>query len=385
MIQPFIPPPLSLYIHYPWCIRKCGYCDFNSHQIDQFDISDTAYTDALICDTQIQLPAVWGRRLSSVFIGGGTPSLWQNNELERLLSHLRSLFVLPVDAEITLEANPGTVDSNQFEAFLKAGINRLSIGIQSFNNPHLRLLGRIHHREDALGAVSKAKQAGFSCINLDLMYGLPRQSVQQAINDLQQAIQLQPAHLSWYQLTLEPNTQFDKYPPAQMPSEEVIDEIMCKGAALLQQYGYQQYEISAWSQEGFQCQHNLNYWQFGDYLGIGSGAHGKITIVAEQKVMRTLRPRQPKQYMQTIHHQEPVQQRILGQDDLIFEFMLNALRLRQGFRKDWFTQTTGVPYSQITQKINQAKLLGLLETHQDQIKPTDKGFRFLNDLLQIFL
>lgn len=379
----FANPPLSLYVHLPWCGRKCPYCDFNSHQADGFD--ETAYIRALIDDLQQDLPLVWGRQIHSIFIGGGTPSLFSAEAIHQLMSDLRACLNFSPAIEITLEANPGSADESRFRDFQQAGINRLSLGIQSLNDASLQALGRIHNRDQALSAVAKARQAGFNNINLDLMYGLPGQSLQQAMDDLAQLISLQPEHISQYQLTIEPNTLFDRQPPEKLPDNDVCWRMQRESQLMLSQNDYAHYEISAYARNGHQSRHNLNYWMYGDYMGIGAGAHGKITLPAEQRVIRRVRSRQPELYLQQQGARRISHETQLNAQDLVFEFMLNALRLVNGFDKNLFTDRTGLPFSVLQEPVNKAVKLGLLSNNKSLIKPTSFGLQFHNNLQAIFL
>ncbi len=384
MLSFHAPLPLSLYIHFPWCVRKCPYCDFNSHEAPG-PIPENAYIDALLADLQQELPAVWGRPIQSIFIGGGTPSLMSPEGVDRLLSNLRSLLPLHPAVEITLEANPGTVEQQRFTEYHAAGINRLSIGIQSFNEEKLQRLGRIHSRAEALRAAEAAHGAGFDNFNLDLMFGLPDQDEAQAVADLEQAIALAPSHLSWYQLTIEPNTAFYHQPPV-VPEDETLWAMQGRGQETLAAAGYGQYEVSAYAREGAQCQHNLNYWQFGDYLGIGPGAHGKITMAAEGRVERRWKQRHPQKYLQNATGEEVVAGRAtLNREDLALEFMMNALRLTQGFDSRLFQERTGLPLSTVNKPVERAVALGLIEWETLRITPTERGRNYLNELLQLFM
>jgi oxygen-independent coproporphyrinogen-3 oxidase len=384
MLNFHAPLPLSLYIHFPWCVRKCPYCDFNSHEAPG-TIPEAAYVDALLADLQQELPAVWGRPIQSIFIGGGTPSLMSPEGLERLLSQLRALLGFPPQIEITLEANPGTVEQQRFAEFRAAGVNRLSIGIQSFDGEMLKRLGRIHGRAEALRAAEAAHGAGFDNFNLDLMFGLPGQEEAQALADLRQAIALAPAHLSWYQLTIEPNTAFAHAPPV-VPEDEVLWAMQERGQETLAAAGYVQYEVSAYAREGARCRHNLNYWQFGDYLGIGPGAHGKLTLPAEGRVVRNRKQRHPQKYLETAGSGAVVAGRQeLGREDLALEFMMNALRLAQGFDSRLFQEHTGMPLTVVARPLERAQELGLLEWQPLRIVPTERGRNYLNELLQLFM
>ena len=374
-------PPLSLYIHIPWCVRKCPYCDFNSHEA-RGDVPEAAYVDALIRDLEMSLPQIWGRKVYSVFIGGGTPSLFSAQAMERILSAVRMLLPLDVNAEITLEANPGTVEADKFKGFRDAGVNRLSLGIQSFNESHLKALGRIHDAGEARRAVDIA-QSHFDNINLDLMYALPQQTLEQAEQDVRIALEYKPQHLSCYHLTLEPNTLFHRYPPS-LPDDDTSSEMQQRIEALLAEHGYQHYETSAFAQPKKQSRHNVNYWKFGDYLGIGAGAHSKIS--SHDSVLRQARYKQPQAYLDQVTQGTPVQtESKLTRDDLCFEFMMNALRLNMGFAAELFTERTSLPLLLIRSELEQAEKRGLLMRDLQRVAPTELGRRFLNDLLEIFL
>ncbi|HKK16933.1 MAG TPA: radical SAM family heme chaperone HemW [Gammaproteobacteria bacterium] len=377
--------PLSLYVHLPWCVRKCPYCDFNSHETGDLQKRETAYVNALVRDLESALPVIWGRPVNTIFIGGGTPSLFSPESLNRLLQALQARLNFYPGIEITMEANPGTAEAGKFRNFRQAGINRLSIGVQSFNNEHLHKLGRIHDAAEAQDAVQMAKDAGFEDINIDIMYGLPGQSREQALGDLQQAVELEPAHVSWYQLTIEPNTVFYARPP-RLPDDERIWEMQQSGQQLLAQQGYRQYEISAYARDGYQCLHNLNYWQFGDYLGIGAGAHSKLTDVSAGKVIREARHRMPERYMELAGSGAAIAERKqLDRDDLQLEFMMNCLRLTGGVHPSLFMQRTGLPLSEAGLHLQQAESRGLVEWDIERLKPTEKGLQYLNDLLQYFM
>ena len=377
--------PLSLYVHYPWCLRKCPYCDFNSHQAEQIPESD--YIDALLLDLEQDLPLIWGRRIDSVFIGGGTPSLMSAAALDNLLSALRARLNLTSTVEITLEANPGAAEQARFRDYRAAGVNRLSIGVQSFNDRSLTALGRVHDAAAALQAVDSARRAGFENVNLDLMFALPEQTPQQALADLRQAISLAPTHLSYYQLTLEPNTRFYAFPPP-LPDDDSAFDMQEQGQHELAAAGYQQYEISAFAQAGRECRHNLNYWRFGDYLGIGAGAHGKITLAEQQTITRYAKQRQPQRYLAARDTSNRYQsQRRLRVDELPLEFMLNALRLHEGFSETLYVQRTGLPFSSIKEALAQA-LQAEWVTHDaalGQWRTTVRGRQYLNDVLQLFM
>ncbi len=374
--------PLSLYIHLPWCVQKCPYCDFNSHAA--LGPPFAQYVDALLKDLESELPAVWGRPVRSIFIGGGTPSLFPDIEIARLLSGIRARLPLVPDPEITLEANPGTADQSYFNGYRQAGVNRLSIGVQSFGDAHLQRIGRIHNGEEAQQAVVMARQAGFEHINLDLMFGLPRQTETEALTDLQQAIALEVDHLSWYQLTMEPNTPFGHSPPV-VPDEDQLWEMQQAGQSLLQQAGLRQYEISAYARPDQQCLHNLNYWRFGDYLGIGAGAHAKITNVAEGTITRTARLRSPEQYLKIADSEQAINScRVVSAEELPLEFMMNQLRLMEPFTVRHFEERGGCPWSVVEQPVAEAVGQGLLQWRGEQLSVTVQGRNFLNDLLELF-
>ncbi len=374
-------PPLSLYIHVPWCVRKCPYCDFNSHE-SHGAIPDQEYVDALLRDLDSALPLIWGRKVYSIFIGGGTPSLLSGDSLSYLLTQVRMRLPLAHEAEVTLEANPGTVEADKFAAFRDAGVNRLSIGIQSFNNIHLQALGRIHSGDEARRAIEIA-QTHFDNINLDLMYALPSQSQEEAMLDVQTALSFAPQHLSCYHLTLEPNTLFAHQPPP-LPDDDASSEMQLGIETAMAAHGYEHYETSAFAKPGKHSRHNLNYWQFGDYLGIGAGAHSKLSF--HDKVIRQARHKQPKAYMDGVTQGLQVQsEQVLGKDDLAFEFMMNALRLNGGFEELLFQERTSLPLLLIRNELQTAEQKGLLLREAGRIAPTEMGRRFLNDLLQIFL
>ena len=364
-------PPLSLYIHYPWCVKKCPYCDFNSHETGNRE----GYVATLLKDLDNELDTIQGRSIHSIFIGGGTPSLMSVDELRELFSGLKARLTFDQNIEITLETNPGTFEIEKFKAFKGIGINRLSIGVQSFQNHHLKSLGRIHSAEEASKACTYASQI-FDNFNIDLMYGLEGQSINDCLSDLNQAIDLNPQHISFYQLTIEPNTLFAKFPPT-LPKDDDIWRMGEQGVALLEQHGFARYEVSAFGK--ISSKHNLNYWQFGDYIGIGAGAHGKITDINTGKILRTRKAKSPKDYSS---NQAGVIEPI---ENLSFEFMLNALRLKQGFDSDLFENRTGESISVISQQLDKVKTLGLLDINNDRIKPSKKGFDFLNDLQSFFL
>lgn len=376
-------PPLGLYIHLPWCAQKCPYCDFNSHAAES--IPEQKYIDALLDDLAQDLPLVWGRSVETLFIGGGTPSLFSGAAIDRLLSGLRALFNFAPAIEITLESNPGSADASRYRDYREAGVNRLSIGVQSFDDQKLAVLGRIHDANEARRAYAAARTAGFDNINLDLMYGLPAQSTRSALADLEQAISLQPEHISHYQLTIEPNTLFHHAPPAGLPDDDLGWEQQTACQSLLAEQGYQHYEVSAWSRPGRAASHNLNYWQFGDYLGIGAGAHGKITLPAENRVVRRVRVRQPRAYLERHGPERIASEFDLSPTDLVFEFMLNATRLRHGFTLQLFQDNTGLPGEVLRNALKPALDKGLVAYDGQKIVPTELGFGFLNDLQALFL
>ena len=376
-------PTLSLYIHFPWCVKKCPYCDFNSHSIEVNPIEETKYLDALCKDLEESLPLVWGRRIHSIFIGGGTPSLLSAEGLDRLLADVRARIGMDSDIEITLEANPSSVEAEKFASYAKSGINRISLGIQSFNERHLKDLGRVHNKADAIHAIQIAKQF-FQHINLDLMYGLPMQSLEEAIADIDTALSFNTDHLSLYQLTLEPNTLFAKLPPP-LPDEDLIANMQNSLLQKIEDAGLNRYEVSAYSKKGGSCFHNINYWTFGDYLGIGAGAHGKISF--PDKILRTVKERHPATYMQSVWspNKAVIEQRSVAQDELAFEFMLGALRLKDGVPMSIFEQRTGLSQIDVQSELELAMSKGLLDTNLLQLKATPLGLQFLNDLQELFL
>lgn len=375
-------PPLSLYIHLPWCVKKCPYCDFNSHTFES-GLPEEEYLHSLISDLEFQLPSIWGRRIVSVFIGGGTPSLFSAASIQKLISTLRSHLNCLPNMEITLEANPGTVEQEKFNGFHAAGINRLSIGVQSFDDEKLQALGRIHNGDEAHNAITVARKSGFKNINLDLMFGLPGQTLAQGLDDLQQAIDLAPQHISWYQLTIEPNTFFYSHPPL-TADDDAIWELQLHGQKLLADAGYIQYEISAYAKNNQQCAHNVNYWQFGDYLALGAGAHGKISRADTGEISRYWQIRKPADYMSAKAPQKTSGTESLETEQIIFEFMLNALRLKQGFEIVDFEQNTGLAVNCILEKCAEAIEQGLLEKTSKGYAATDQGYLFLNDLINTF-
>lgn len=375
-------PPLSLYVHVPWCVQKCPYCDFNSHG-QKGDIPEAEYVQHLIDDLKADLHLVQGRKIHSIFIGGGTPSLLTGDAYTRLLSEVDNLIGLADNCEITLEANPGTVETGRFKEYVKAGINRISIGIQSLQSDKLKALGRIHGANEATYAAEQAKEAGLNSFNLDLMHGLPGQTLDDALSDLKQIIALDPPHISWYQLTIEPNTQFASKPPT-LPQDETLWDIQEQGQALLAEAGYIQYEISGYAKPGYQCQHNLNYWRFGDYLGIGCGAHGKVTNAKTGIITRTEKVKHPRGYMDMV---KPYLYKSwhVEQDDLAFEFFMNRFRLLEPCPIEDYSALTNQPLQSQQAALNKAINTGLLIEKDGHWQVSLKGHRFLNDLLELFV
>jgi putative oxygen-independent coproporphyrinogen III oxidase len=378
----------------PWCVRKCPYCDFNSHQLKSAT-PDGSYIDALIRDFDMELPRAEGRRIGTVFFGGGTPSLFQPEDFSRLLHALRQRMAFADDVEITLEANPGTIERGRFSGYRDAGINRVSLGAQTFAPRALELLGRIHSAEDTHCAVDELRAAKLDNFNLDLMYALPEQTLEEAVQDVRIACALAPAHISYYQLTLEPGTVFHARPP-KLPDEEAAWAIQTAGQALLADAGYVQYEVSAYAQPGRRCRHNLNYWLFGDYLGLGAGAHGKLSLELPQRILRTVKPKQPREYQDQVRRLDVGEGGVgagvaIGESsfiapaDLPFEFMLNALRLNEGFSVGDYRRRTGLEMNSVAPRLADAEERGLLESREDGWRPTELGRRFLNDLQASFL
>lgn len=376
------PPPLSLYVHVPWCVRKCPYCDFNSHQREGA-LPEAEYVEALLADLRSDAHFSQGRELQSIFIGGGTPSLFSPQAYATLLAECAKLVPFASDIEITLEANPGTAEQQKFTGFRAAGINRLSIGVQSFDAARLQQLGRIHDGNEALRAADFARKAGFDNFNLDLMFGLPDQDTEQALGDLRTAIACGPTHVSWYQLTIEPNTEFFRRPPV-LPHDDAIAEMQEAGVALLQQHGFARYEISAYSQPGRQARHNLNYWNFGDYLGIGAGAHGKITLPETREILRTRKTRMPAHYLDR-EREFTAEAKPVPQSELPLEFMMNALRLSAGVATQSFVERTGLPLAAIAAALASLRQRGLLAEAAERIQPTPRGLQYLNELLLGFM
>ncbi len=381
-----------MYVHLPWCVRKCPYCDFNSHEIKGGSFPEQEYVDALVRDLKFSAGLFRGRGLVSVFLGGGTPSVMSARSIGSILEAAAAVSTLAPGTEITLEANPGTADSDRFARYRDLGVNRLSVGVQSFSDTALAAIGRIHDGYEARAAVEKAVGAGFSNINIDLMYGLPGQTVEDALADLAAAVSLAPAHISWYQLTIEPNTVFHARPPS-LPDDELIWEMQTGGQDYLTGQQYRQYEVSAWSREGYECRHNRNYWEFGDYLGIGAGAHGKISngddagaSSLRTAVARESRLRAPASYIRNAGKASVVSEhKELARQDLILEFMLNALRLKDGVPQSLFSERTGLSIDALRGQADAAATDGLLEAGPGRIKTTEKGARYLNDLLQYFM
>lgn len=379
------PPPLSLYVHIPWCVRKCPYCDFNSHE-GRGDLPFAAYVDALLADLDFDLPLVWGRTVQSVFFGGGTPSLMPADFIDRFLQGASSRLRFAPGCEITLETNPGTAEHGRFEGYRDAGVNRLSFGIQSFDDGCLKRLGRIHDSAEAETAVKLAQDAGFDNFNLDLMYALPQQTLAMAEHDLKRAFALQPTHVSHYQLTLEPNTVFAARPPAGIPDDDSSWDIQEHCQSMLADAGYRQYEVSAYAQAGRECAHNLNYWKYGDYLGIGAGAHGKITLGHDQSILRRWKHKHPTRYLADAGNQS-----VIGGEERVaperraFEFMLNALRLVDGFTLTGFEACTGLTRASIEPQLHTAITRGWLTIGNDHVQPTQSGRRFTNDVVSLFL
>ena len=375
-------PPLSLYVHLPWCIRKCPYCDFNSHEMRQSDLPEQRYVDALVADLEAALPLVWGRSVHSVFLGGGTPSLFSPDSIDRLLGAIRARLKLAADCEITLEANPGTFEKDRFRAFRDAGVTRLSVGVQSFDDEHLRRIGRVHDRAQALAALEEAARS-FDTWNLDLMYALPGQTLAGLGQELDQALAFVPPHLSIYHLTIEPNTYFAKHPP-RLPEDDTAYAMLDLITERTGVAGLQRYEVSAYARPGHHCRHNLNYWQYGDYLGIGAGAHGKLSFA--HRIVRQVRTREPRLYMERALAGDAVaQEEEVQRADLPFEYMLNALRLRQGFALAEFGERTGLAITAIARQLDEAERRGWITRDLQRVQPTERGFDFLSDLQGLFL
>ncbi|HLF96919.1 MAG TPA: radical SAM family heme chaperone HemW [Methylococcaceae bacterium] len=376
-------PPLSLYVHIPWCVKKCPYCDFNSHAA-RGEPAEAAYLGALRADLDFEAPRVAGRTVETIFIGGGTPSLFSATGIARLLTDICEYLAVSPDAEITLEANPGTADADKFAGFRQAGVDRMSIGVQSFRDEHLSALGRIHDSQQARAAVAAARAAGFAQLNLDLMFALPGQTAEQALQDLLNAVELEPEQISWYQLTLEPNTLFHRHPP-RLPDDETAWDIQREGQAFLATHGYRQYEISAYARPGFACRHNLNYWRFGDYLGLGAGAHGKLSFPGEKRIERRWKIKNPVDYMRRAGTEA-----VLGGTEDVpesarpLEFVMNALRLQEGFAECDYLGRTGLPPDTLEPALSECLKLGLLERNGGQIRCTADGWRLLDSVLEKF-
>ena len=375
-------PPLSLYVHLPWCLKKCPYCDFNSHEMRAGELPEQRYLDALVADLEAALPLIWGRSVHSIFIGGGTPSLFSPASIDRLLADIRARLKLPADCEITLEANPGTFEKERFRAFRDAGVTRLSVGVQSFNDAHLKRIGRVHDSAQAMAALEEAARS-FDTWNLDLMYALPGQTLEGLRAEVGQALAFKPPHLSIYHLTIEPNTYFAKHPP-EVPEDDTAYAMLDLITEHTAQAGLNRYEVSAYAQPGHHSRHNLNYWQFGDYLGIGAGAHGKLSFA--HRIVRQVRTRDPRLYMERALAGDAItQEEEVGRTDLPFEFMLNALRLRQGFLLSEFSERTGLAITAIARALEEAEGKGWITRDLQRVMPTTRGFDFLSDLQALFL
>ncbi len=374
-------PPLSLYVHIPWCVKKCPYCDFNSHVAKQ-TIPETDYVNALIEDLKADLHWVQGRKLRSIFFGGGTPSLFSGAAIGTILQAAENLIGFESDIEITLEANPGVAEQKKFADFYNAGVNRLSVGVQSFNDNHLKRLGRIHGSSQAISAIAMAQSAGFDNFNVDLMHGLPEQTVAEAENDIIKAADSGAIHISWYQLTIEPNTEFFSRPPL-LPIDDRLADIQQAGMVMLNNKGYQQYEVSAFAKNTMQSHHNMNYWQFGDYLGVGAGAHGKITLPTQNEIIRTAKTRQPDHYLAKLGSPE-ILSKAISLNEIAQEFMMNGLRLKQGVSREYFTQRTGLDFHSVDKIVLRLQSQGLLEQDTDRYRTTPLGYQFLNSVLQNF-
>ena len=379
-------PPLSVYVHFPWCVRKCPYCDFNSHTLHG-ELPERGYVDALLRDLTLQSELMQGRTVRTLFLGGGTPSLFSPAALSRLLQGIRGQCTLAADAEVTLEANPGTIERGRFADYRAAGVNRVSLGAQSFDDGQLQRLGRIHAAADTQRAVAELRDAGITNFNLDLMYGLPLQSISEGLRDLDSAISLQPPHLSHYQLTLEPGTVFAGRPPPGLPDNDLAADIQLACQERLASAGYAQYEVSAYAREQQRCQHNLNYWEFGDYLGLGAGAHGKCSFVegSTLRVERTVRAREPRRYLAVVDRGGAIERRAVSDAELPFEYLLNTLRLTQGFELQAFEARTGMPFATVADSFISAQRRGLVERRENGWLPTPRGLNFLNDLQEVFL
>ena len=375
-------PPLSLYIHIPWCQRKCPYCDFNSHQAGK-EIPEGLYINALLADLDQDLALAQGRELISIFIGGGTPSLFSGEGIKHLLSEIRERLPFAEDCEITLEANPGSSEAEKFASFLEAGVNRISLGVQSLDDAVLESIGRVHNADEAMAAIELLHSLPLRSFNLDLMHGLPGQRPEQAGADLRRALSADPPHLSWYQLTIEPNTAFYSHPPA-LPGERILGEIQDQGEEILREAGLKQYEVSAYAKNGHHCRHNRNYWEFGDYLGIGAGAHGKISDVVNERVMRISKTRQPETYLQKSGAGFTARIHSIPERELAGEFMMNALRLVKGFEPGLFSKRTGMLFNDIRHQIDELETKGLMACEGNSIRPSELGRRYLDNLVSEF-
>jgi putative oxygen-independent coproporphyrinogen III oxidase len=377
-------PPLSLYVHMPWCVRKCPYCDFNSHQSPQ-NLPADDYIQALIADLENDLPLVWGRPVGSIYFGGGTPSLFSADQISVFLSAVRARLDLRPDVEITLEANPGTIEHDSFSAYAGAGINRVSLGVQSFDDDLLKRIGRIHGRDEIEQSLQSLKTAGISNFNIDLMYALPGQSAAQSRRDIELALAAGPTHISFYHLTIEPNTAFAARPP-KLPAEDMAWDMQQAGLEILEAAGFEQYEISAFAKTGMQSRHNLNYWRYGDFLAVGAGAHGKITLPGEDRVLRYAKHRQPKRYLKALQSGDWSAEILdLNTTDRVFEFFLNQLRMKNGVYIDDFTPRTGLSWQVVESRVQKAFDEGLLEQREKRLRPTRLGWKFVNDIQQLFL
>jgi len=378
--------PLSLYIHLPWCLKKCPYCDFNSHEISVSGFEEKLYVNALISDLKFELSRIEDRKIVSIFFGGGTPSLFLPDSIDQILNVIQSQLSFDSEIEITLEANPGAAEAAKFREYREIGINRLSIGVQSFNDQSLNLLGRIHDVNEAKNSIQFCKDADFENFNLDIMFGLPNQKVDEAIADLEQAVYHSPTHISWYQLTIEPNTVFASKPP-KLPNDDIIYSMQVKGQEFLKKNNFEQYEISAYAKNNYKSKHNLNYWKFGDYLGVGAGSHSKITCPTNSQIERYVRHKIPARYIELVNLKSSAitEKKVLDVEEVPLEFMMNALRLTDGITKNLFFERTGLAIEIIEKELTIAKNLGLLDYQNEKIKPSLRGYRYLNDLLQIFM
>ena len=377
-------PPLSLYVHMPWCVRKCPYCDFNSHAAPE-GLPAEEYIRALVADLEQDLPLAWGRPVGSIYFGGGTPSLFSADQIAEFLAATRARLKLRPDVEITLEANPGTIEHDSFSAYAQAGVNRVSLGVQSFDDDLLKSIGRIHGQKEIEQSLVSLKIAGISNFNIDLMYALPGQNPAQSRRDIELAINADPAHISFYQLTIEPNTAFAAQPPV-LPVDDIAWDMQQAGLEMLEAAAFGQYEISAFAQTGLQSRHNMNYWRYGDFLAVGAGAHGKVTLPAEGKVRRYAKHRHPRRYLQGLESGDWLaESRLLSSEERVFEFFLNQLRLKQGVYIDDFSARTGLPWQVVESRVQQAVDKGLLEVHHARVRPTGLGWKFVNDIQQMFL